>query len=269
VLYDAKTGTVLRRWGDSGKASRMGEQLAFSLDGRLLATTDEYTTHLWEVATGKEVRYFRGHRGEIRSLAFSANGRLLATGSADSTVLLWNLDSPLEPRPGVDEKEADLWNALADADAARAYGALWRLAHDPGKAVPFLRRHLKPATAAEVEEMRRGNADLNSSTYSVRAEASRRLSGLGLAAEPGLIEALEKNPSLEMRRRIERLLKDMRAHPAAGESLRLGRALAVLEYAGTDAARRLLRELAGGAPEAWFTREARAAVRRLDSYMPE
>jgi hypothetical protein len=245
----------------------MGEQLAFSADGRFLATTDEYTTHLWEVATGKEVRTFRGHRGEIRSLAFSANGRLMATAGADSTVLLWNL-SPQEPRPATEEKEADLWDTLADADAARAYGAVWRMAHNPGKAVLFLRSRLKPVTPEEVRGVRLAIADLNSSTYAVRAEASRRLTGLGSAAEPALIEALEKNPSLEVRCRIEKLQKDMRDRPAAGETLRQGRALGVLEYAGTDAARRLLRELAGGAPEAWLTREARAACRRLELYFP-
>jgi WD40 repeat protein len=91
VLCDAKSGKVSRRWNDSGKPSRWLEQIVFSPDGKLLASSDGDTIHLWEVATGKEVRTFQGHRGEIESLAFSGNGRRLASSSTDSTVLLWDL----------------------------------------------------------------------------------------------------------------------------------------------------------------------------------
>jgi hypothetical protein len=42
------------------------------------------------------------------------------------------------------------------------------------------------------------------------------------------------------------------------------RAVAVLEDIGTQSTRRLLEELAKGAPEARQTREAKASLRRLD-----
>src|SRR5262249_58223099 len=67
------------------------EMLVFSPGGRLLASSDGFDVRLWEVATGKEVRTFRGHRNEVENLAFSANGRRLATASWDSTVLIWDL----------------------------------------------------------------------------------------------------------------------------------------------------------------------------------
>jgi hypothetical protein len=263
VLYVARTGKVVRRWGDSGKAARLGEHLTFSPDGRLLATSDGAVTHLWEVATGKEIRSFRGHRGDILSLAFAADGRRLATGSIDTTVLLWDLASP--PAGGREDKAlATWWNDLADADPVRAYAAVWRLAGVPEKSVPLLRRHLKPVAEDDVEEIRQAVADLDSESFAVRAKASGRLRELGLSAELALRQELEKKVSLEVRRRIEQVLGEIRGRPANGESLRLLRALAVLEYAGMSEARRLLRELADGAAGAWLTREARAACARLD-----
>jgi RNA polymerase sigma factor (sigma-70 family) len=89
ALFEARTGRILLRWSDSGRSSRSYEQLSFSHDGRFLASSDGNVVHLWEVATGKEVRVFDGHQGEIESLAFSANDRRLASASTDSTVLIW------------------------------------------------------------------------------------------------------------------------------------------------------------------------------------
>jgi RNA polymerase sigma factor (sigma-70 family) len=91
LLCEARTGRVLRRWSDSGKPSRFGEQITFSPDSRLLASSDGDAVHVWEVATGKEVRTLQGHRGEIRFLAFGAKAERLATASTDSTVLIWDL----------------------------------------------------------------------------------------------------------------------------------------------------------------------------------
>ena len=46
---------------------------------------------LWEIVTGKERRAFHGHRGPIEALAFSPDGKTLASGSADTTILLWDV----------------------------------------------------------------------------------------------------------------------------------------------------------------------------------
>src|SRR5439155_7813348 len=93
ALYDARTGTLRRRWSDSGKPSHSYEQLRFSPDGKLLASSDGEVIHLWEAATGKEIHSFQGHRGEVQALSFSGNGRRLASAGTDSTVLLWDLTS--------------------------------------------------------------------------------------------------------------------------------------------------------------------------------
>jgi RNA polymerase sigma factor (sigma-70 family) len=273
VLYEGQTGKVIRRWGDSGMASRLGEFMAFSPDGRLLATSDNEVTHVWEVATGTKLHTFRGHLGGIRALSFSANGRRLATSSIDTTVVLWDLTLP--PGKGVtasagkpaEQQFADWWDALKSEDALRGYGAVWRFVDSSDAAVGFLRGRVKPATDTLVRAMEQHIAELDNASFAVRDKASQSLKKLGAVAAVALQRAHEKNPSLEVRRRIEQLLQDMRERPATGEALRLGRVLAALEYAGTPDARRLLRELADGADGAWLTQESRAALRRL-SHIP-
>jgi hypothetical protein len=61
-----------------------------------------------------------------------------------------------------------------------------------------------------------------------------------------------------------RLLERLELAPVAGERLQALRAVEVLERVGTPEARRLLETLAGGAPGARLTWEARAALGRLD-----
>jgi RNA polymerase sigma factor (sigma-70 family) len=265
VLCETRTGRVLRRWSDSGQTSRRGERLAFSRDGRLLATTDGEHVHLWEVATGAKVRTLDGHRGECGALTFSADGRRLASAAADSTVLVW--DVTLRPAEPVATDVAAWWTDLAGNDAERAQVAVWRLAEVPAS-VPFLRQRLKPVSQDEVQAIHQAIRDLDSETFAVRDQAHRRLQAWGPAAEPALRQALAKNNSLEVRRRIEQLLDQLTGRPLTGEPLRTLRALAVLEHAGTPEARRLLQILADGAPGGWLTQEAGAAYTRLATPSP-
>nr|VFJ56807.1 MAG: WD domain-containing protein, G-beta repeat-containing protein [Candidatus Kentron sp. FM]VFJ57085.1 MAG: WD domain-containing protein, G-beta repeat-containing protein [Candidatus Kentron sp. FM]VFK11470.1 MAG: WD domain-containing protein, G-beta repeat-containing protein [Candidatus Kentron sp. FM] len=60
-----------------------GKVLSGSYDGTLLK--------LWDVASGKKIRTFKGHSNWIRSVAFSPNGRTVLSGSADNTLKLWNV----------------------------------------------------------------------------------------------------------------------------------------------------------------------------------
>jgi WD40 repeat protein len=111
ALFDTRTGKLLRRWNDSGKPSRDYERMAFSPDGQLLASSDGFDVHLWETATGREIRAFRGHRGEFISLTFSGDSRRLASTSWDSTVLIWDLAGP-----PTSENLEKCWTDLAGAE---------------------------------------------------------------------------------------------------------------------------------------------------------
>jgi len=255
VLCDARTGKAIRRWGDSGKQSRGFEKLAFSPDGRLLASSDGNEVHVWEVATGKRVRTFRGHRSEIEALAFSGNDRQLASASWDSTVLLWDVCPPMKGDP------ADAWTDLASDDPAVAWAAIGRLADDDAS-VTLLRKHLRPFGAAEAERIARLVMNLDSDEFRTRDRAFKELSELGHAARPALRAACDKKTSADMADRLDQLLAKLVGPPSAGESLRTWRALAVLEAKGTPEARALLTELAGGA-DGSLTAEAKSAQKRF------
>jgi hypothetical protein len=236
--------------------------MLFSPDGRLLASTDGETVHLWEVATAREVRTFRGHRGGIESIAFSGDGRRLASSGNDCTTLVWGL-TPSPARDAGEKEVAAWWADLAGDDTARANDAAWQLAAAPGPAVALLRRHLRPVTTADLKAARGRIAELDSESFAVREKASAELERFGPAAVPLLEQALREGPAPEAKRRLTQLLEKLDPLPASGEPLRAWRALAVLERAATTEARRLLAELAGGEPDVWLTREAKAALQRL------
>jgi WD40 repeat protein len=72
--------------------------LAVSPDGKTLACSvpsgADWAVVLVELATGKERRRFAGHRQPVGVLAFSPDGKTLASGSADATVLVWDVAGP-------------------------------------------------------------------------------------------------------------------------------------------------------------------------------
>ena len=65
--------------------------VAFHPDGLILATGTESVIRVWEAKSQSNAATFEGHTGPITALSFSENGYYLATGSADSTVRLWDL----------------------------------------------------------------------------------------------------------------------------------------------------------------------------------
>jgi WD40 repeat protein len=272
-------GEVVGVWeaatGKEVAAVAVGKAAHFSLaaDGRSLVSTDQRGVHVWDLASGKERRRRLlpltgtdpGGETFVTRLALTPDGRRAVTTLADGSGLVWDLAVDTTPAGASADEVAQWWSDLAADDAARGYAALWRLTAAPQAAVPLLRHHLRPTADAELAEARRLIADLNADAFAVRQKAFGRLEALGESALPALRQALAKDPPPEVRRRAEELVQNARNGLLTGERLRVVRALAVLEHAGTPEARRLLEELAAGLPESRQTQEARAALARLFS----
>jgi RNA polymerase sigma factor (sigma-70 family) len=236
----------------------------FSPDGRVLATGTGSEVYLWEVATGRERCRLQGHEGGVEALAFAPDGNRLASASSDTTVLVWDLrGGPPAAGPLSEETLKALGSDLADPDAAKAYRAMQALASAPGQGAPLLKRLLQPVPRVEADRLPRLLADLDSERFETRAEAAAELEKAGEAAELALRQALEKNPPVEVRRRLERLLDGLDARAASGDRLRALRAVEVLERIGTPEARAVLRQVADGAAQARLTEAARGALERL------
>jgi len=69
--------------------------VAFSPDGKILASgSEDYTITLWDVETGQPFgQPLTGHTDSIHSVAFSPDGKTLASGSADSTIIVWDVET--------------------------------------------------------------------------------------------------------------------------------------------------------------------------------
>ncbi|MBL6845242.1 MAG: hypothetical protein ISQ73_17555, partial [Verrucomicrobiae bacterium] len=67
---------------------------AFSKDGKYVATvSDDATTRLWEVATGKQLNIFRGQLLSSHDVAFTSDGKRLFVGNGEGTVKVWNTET--------------------------------------------------------------------------------------------------------------------------------------------------------------------------------
>jgi hypothetical protein len=166
-------------------------------------------------------------------------------------------------------KEFDVhWAILAQDDAAKAYRSIWTMVAAAKQSIPLMKDRLRPAAPLDARQVAQWVTDLDNSRFADRKKASEALEKLGELAEPALKKALEKKPSLEVRQRLEALLKKLEGPVTSPESLRLIRAVEVLELASTAEARELLASLGKGAPEARLTRDARESLERLNKRPP-
>ncbi len=291
-LYEVATGRLRCQF-----AVRQGSvhALAFTADGRTLATgggealthfrdveefklsaaprLSDYKVCLWDVATGKQVHALEGHQGGVYALAFSPDSRRLVSRSWDTTALVWGLpaigEQPARPRDPLTAKELqDLWSDLGNLDAEKAHQTLGRLAGAPDQAVSFLGERVRPVYAVKPSRLAELLDDLDSPAFPVRERATVELKRLGELAEEDVRKALQAQPSLEMRRRLEGILSNLAGPLPSAERLQSLRALEILEKIGSPAARQVLERLADGSPRAWLTREAAASVQRLARRLP-
>jgi WD40 repeat protein len=273
TLFSANSGKLLHKFGMLGlvrdEAMMVPESVAFSPDSRYVAAIGpDSNFHVWEIATGKEVRKHQTAQGWIGSIAFSPDGRSVATGGIDTTVLIWDVTglhskgAPAELSPLVLE---GLWSQLRADDGPESYQALWTLVAVPKDSLPYLREQLRPSKPMDPKRFALLVADLDSASFAVRQKATEELENKLDLVEGDLRKLLEGKPGLEVRQRVEKILEKVSGGPLPPERLRTWRALTVLEQIGTTEAREHLEQLARGPADSWLTREARKSLNRMAS----
>jgi WD40 repeat protein len=267
-LWERVSGQPVRTLG-----ATVTSVLAFAPNGRVLASGGRGESgHLmvgygagidfWDVVTGRRVARLPVSPD---CLVFSPHGAQLATAGRAQTILLWEAPR-LRPaqqsrEPSAAQREA--WWAALGSNARDAYQTIGAMFDAPDAAVALLKEHLAPVQAQDAETVRKLIALLDSNKFAEREKAKAALEKMGEGALGTINAALAGTITIEMRNRLEALVRRCEATSTFG--LRQHRAVAALEWLGTPAARALLQALAAGAADARLTVEAQAALKRLEA----
>ena len=202
-MWDPATGHRVHPWPPF---RGNGVALSFSRDGGTLAVAcQDSLIVLFETLTGREIRRFAGRAGTVRGLSFAPDGQTLLSGSEDGAALIWDVtgrrkNGKLPPvRLTAKQLTAQCRDDLTNLDPVKARPAMWELVAGAETSLPFLRKHLAPATTSEPVQLKRVLADLNDDDFEVRERASTELDRFGEGAAPVMRKALAANPPAEKR----------------------------------------------------------------------
>ena len=279
TAWNPETGKPLRRFfepdqtAQSRRLKEFGRQvtaLAVSPDGRLLAAAEGIMAFdgvwVYETASGRPLKNFKGHGRDVNELVFSPDGRRLISVSGDQTGLVWDVTLPalVSAKIGAPtgKELADAWARLDGSDPGPAYLGIAALVAAPADAVPLLKAKLRPAPVPTDADLDRLAAQLGADDPADRETASADLERFGPNAVAGAKTRLAGTESPEVRARLAQFLARFDGPNPSPYGLRCARGVAALEAIGTPEAKALLVELAKGKADDVLSREAGGAVRR-------
>ncbi len=260
VVIDLASGSI-----DTVEAlsfAQLPTALRFSPDGRNLLAYGQRSVSIYEWPSQLLRLRLEGHVGEIQNLHYFPDGKRLVTQANDATAVVWDLlrTKELSASP---QTADEIWKDLASIDGERGHRAVCRGIHAGADFAKFLDKQLNLVCPVDTAQIGRWIADLSDAQFTKRTAAQKELERLKELALPGLRGA--KGLSMEASRRVQRLILALAERRYDPETLRLRRAIEVLEYSPTPQAREILKRLATGNPDALLTHEARLALQRRKS----
>ena len=90
-VWNALNGELVRTFEIHDGESRSDISVAYSPNGRHIATGNDGTVEVWDVESRERIATLDSRGARIWSLAYSPDGRYIAAGSLDGTVRMWDV----------------------------------------------------------------------------------------------------------------------------------------------------------------------------------
>jgi WD40 repeat protein len=92
-IWDLGNGREIRTYRGQKEPVRA---LAWSPDGKTIASAGGNEIHLWDPEDGKLKKALKGHTGAVNSVAFRNDSKALASGSDDRSIRIWDVEKGTE-----------------------------------------------------------------------------------------------------------------------------------------------------------------------------
>lgn len=181
--------------------------IAFSPDGKRIASAAQAGVLVWDVATGAEQLSLKHGRSLTSSAMFSPDGRWILTGGWDGTTRIWDaetgaLRTKLSGTGGVDRIAL-----VPELDMLAVSGT--------GRVINLFAITLDAASDEAMAKIREVLERLEDESYEVREAASAELVKIGFSAEAELRRLEQDSPSAELRIRARRAHQAITSQPLA------------------------------------------------------